>query len=98
MKTLLRFAQNKYSQNGEDGILEEIFRRMDIGQGWFVEFGAANGIRLSNSYALVEKSWKGVDIEGEHSSYLELKATAAKHPDHIYPIEAFVSPKGNKDS
>lgn len=98
MKTLLAFSKNIHSQNGEDGILEEIFKRLGVGKGWFVEFGAADGIRLSNSFALVEKGWQGVDIEGEHSAYLELEETAKKYPKQIYPLEAFVSPTGGKNS
>lgn len=37
--TLLDFYFNKYSQAGQDGILKEIFRRLGIKNGIFVENG-----------------------------------------------------------
>ena len=44
---LNNYKYNKYSQNGEDGLIEEIFRRLDIldyENFWVVEFGAWDGI------------------------------------------------------
>lgn len=72
MKTLIKYRKNYYSQNGEDGVIEEILKRMGIKQGWFVEFGAWDGKYLSNTYALVEKGWKGVEIEGDKTKFEKL--------------------------
>lgn len=94
MKTLLKYSSNRHSQNGEDGILEEIFKRLAIKTGWFVEFGAWDGKHLSNTYALLEEGWKGVDIEGEPERYKELEKTAAKFPSQLQTIETFVEPQG----
>ncbi len=60
-----RYYKNIYSQCGEDGILEEIFLRLNIKNGFFVEFGAADGICLSNTRYLWEKGWSGVMIEAD---------------------------------
>ncbi len=38
--SLLHYYGNVHSQRGQDGILAEIFRRMNISKGTFVEFGA----------------------------------------------------------
>jgi hypothetical protein len=59
-----KYASSYTSQLGEDGILEEIFRRLNIEKGWFVELGANDGVYLSNTRKLYEKGWQGVYIEG----------------------------------
>jgi len=43
MKTLLRYRKDYYSQNGEDGVIEEILKRIGIKQGYFVDVGAWDG-------------------------------------------------------
>ena len=48
--TLSQFRKNKHSQNGEDGVIAEICHRLAITNGFFVEFGAWDGMHLSNTY------------------------------------------------
>jgi len=96
MKTLLKYAKNEYSQNGEDGILAEIFKRLDIKKGWFVEFGAWDAKHMSNTYALLKKSWRGVDIEGDKERYKDLVKAASKFRGRLITICAFVATKGAK--
>lgn len=68
--SLMQFAKNKYSQNGEDGVLCEIIRRLDIPEpGTFVEFGVGNGRDLSNTLRLAECGWSGVWIEQNEESF-----------------------------
>lgn len=57
------FGFKVYSQNDEDGILEEIFRRLNIRQGFFGEIGVQNGLECNSLY-LLHKGWSGVWIEG----------------------------------
>lgn len=88
---LLAYRANINSQNGEDGILAEILMRLNIGTGWFCEFGAWDGIHLSNRFALACQGWRGVYIEGDEAKYQDLLQTCAKFPpDALYPISAFV--------
>ena len=68
-ESLLFYYGNVYSQLGQDGIINEIFRRLKIEQGTFVEFGAWDGIFLSNCRWLLEKGWSGVFIEGNPESF-----------------------------
>lgn len=51
------------SQNDEDGILHEIFRRIGIKSHSFVEFGVGNSLE-NNSLYLLKQGWHGSWIEG----------------------------------
>ena len=68
---LLKYSGNKYSQNGEDGIIEEIFRRLKISDGYLCEFGAFDGRHLSNTFNLCEKNpnFKSILIESNKNYY-----------------------------
>ncbi len=82
--SLNRFAECKYSQYGEEGIIKEIFRRLQIEKGFFVEFGAMDGIEISNTRSLWESGWEGVMIEPSSDLYNELSLN--------YPRDSGVMP------
>jgi len=79
-KTLWKYRRNIYSQNGEDGIIEELLKRLNISNGWFVEFGAWDGKQWSNTFNLLEKGWEGIDVEGNPKRYKDLERTAKQFP------------------
>ena len=58
-----KYKADVYSQTGEDGILDEIFRRLKIIKGTFCEFGAHDGKFCSNTRHLLEQGWSGRLIE-----------------------------------
>ena len=41
---LLSYASNQHSQGGEDGMLDKLFELMQVNRGYFVEFGAWDGM------------------------------------------------------
>ena len=84
-----KYKKNVHSQNGEDGIIEELLKRLNITSGWVCEFGAWNGIYLSNTFNLVEKKFNAVFIEGDSKRYNDLLKTVEQYPN-IVPIKAFV--------
>lgn len=51
-----KYSKNIHSQNGEDGIIEECIKRMDL-FGIAVEFGGADGRFCSNTANLKDKGW-----------------------------------------
>ena len=67
-----KYAKNVYSQNGEDGILEEILKRLGIERGCACEFGAADGKFMSNTFHLLEQGWYGMYIEPDKELYEKL--------------------------
>jgi hypothetical protein len=87
--SLLFYFGNIHSQRGQDGILSEIFRRLEIRQGSFVEFGAWDGKYLCNSRWLYERGWSGAFIEGDKDRYEALKHGYSDERK-IIPIHAFV--------
>ncbi len=75
MKNLKKFKKKIYSQNGEDGIIEEILNRLNRElDHTCCEFGAWDGIYLSNVYNLVEnKDYKVLFIEGDRNKFKKLE-------------------------
>jgi hypothetical protein len=61
-KRLLRYGYKVYSQNDEDGIIAEIFRRIGTTSRTFVEFGVERGVECNTAKLLVE-GWRGLWIE-----------------------------------
>lgn len=56
-----------FSQNGEEGILQEVLKRLKIDTGHAVEIGANNGIWLSNTAWLIkEKGFTGLMVEADY--------------------------------
>jgi len=64
-KRLNKYECQVFSQNGEDGIIQEIFNRIGLTNKYFVEFGVENGLEC-NSTNLLYKDWSGLWIEGSH--------------------------------
>lgn len=83
--SLMQYARNLYSQNGEDGILDEVFKRLGISRGTFVEFGVGNGVDLSNTLRLAEHGWCGVWIESNMESAAKAAAVAASIDERRHP-------------
>lgn len=86
--SLNRYSFIVYSQYGEDGVINEIFNRLGIKNGFFVEFGAADGVWLSNTRYLWEQGWSGAMIE-PGSKYNQLVANYKN--SNVLCIKEFVS-------
>jgi hypothetical protein len=73
-RRLEHFGFKVYSQNDEDVIIEEIFKRLGISRGIFCEIGIENGLECNSLY-LLHKGWKGLWIEGNasHRDFIEMK-------------------------
>jgi hypothetical protein len=61
----------KYSIN--EPIIQYIFNTLNIKQGFFLEFGAWDGINLSNARLLFENNWNGMFIEGDKTIFEDLR-------------------------
>lgn len=71
-RALERFGYKVYSQNDEDGILQEIFRRIGTTNRVFVEFGTQDGLESIGHYLLL-RGWRGLWIEGDEDAVERIK-------------------------
>jgi glycosyltransferase involved in cell wall biosynthesis len=80
------YKRDIFSQNGEDGVIAELLLRLNITEGWVCEFGAWDGVHLSNTFALVQtKRFSAVYIEANAQRFDDLVRTAAQYPK-IVPL------------
>ncbi|SOD40044.1 hypothetical protein [Nitrosovibrio sp. Nv4] len=77
-KSLMPFGGKIYSQNDEDGIIREIFRRIGTTNKTFVEFGIGNGLE-NNTLALLFDDWQGLWIDASSTAIANIR-------NHFSPI------------
>jgi hypothetical protein len=71
------YGFRSFSQNDEDGIIQEIFRRIGEENRTFVEFGVGNGLQ-NNTRLLLYRGWKGLWIEADPSSCKKIRRSFAR--------------------
>ena len=79
-KDLLDSKRNVFSQNGEDGIIEELFKRIGVESSTCCEFGAWDGIHLSNCRKLILDGWRALMIEADPEKTRKLKENYRDNP------------------
>lgn len=77
---LLDYKRNVFSQNGEDGIIDELFRRISVEAHTCCEFGAWDGIHLSNCRKLILEGWRALMIEADPEKTKALLQTYRDNP------------------
>lgn len=77
---LRAFERKVFSQQGEDGILEEIFRRIGETNRYFVEFGVETGVECNSARFARECGWSGLFMESEEQQFAGLTANYAAFP------------------
>jgi hypothetical protein len=81
---LSKYKKVVYSQNGEDGIIEEIFNRVKPSEKFFVEFGGWDGINLSNTANLrINELWDGILFEGDNEKVKQNQDTIKIYNEYI---------------
>jgi hypothetical protein len=75
-KRLERHGFRSFSQNDEDGILQEIFRRIGTANRTFVEFGVQDGLQ-NNTRLLLYQGWRGLWIEADERAHRKLSGAFA---------------------
>lgn len=93
MKTnnfLLKYHKNNTSQNGEDGMIEEILRRLNITGGTVVDVGANDGKWFSNTFSLLQRGFDVYAIEVVSKKVQDMLNLKKEYPN-LYPIHARVT-------
>jgi hypothetical protein len=69
---LARHQCRCHSQQGEDGIIDEIFKRGGHAGGFFVEVGTGNGSECNSAHLSRCRGWSGLMIEGNAQEFAGL--------------------------
>jgi hypothetical protein len=77
-KRLLRYGAKVFSQNDEDGIIEEIFKRIGAGKRTFIEFGVETG-KECNTVKLLLEGWRGLWIDSDATAITEIRRTLSTY-------------------
>lgn len=87
-----KYRKIQYSQHGEEGILEYLSRKLCSKKLQMVEFGAWDGIKLSNTFFFVKKNNlnKAIYIEADKNKFKDLQVTSEIYKN-ITPILRKVS-------
>jgi hypothetical protein len=87
---LLDFRRSVHSQTGEDGVIEKILQTLPENDQWCVEFGAWDGVYLSNTRNLIENAgYSAVLIEGNETKFAELQQNYGVRK-RVITVNAFV--------
>lgn len=73
-KRLHQFEHQVFSQNGEDGVLAEIFRRVGTTDHYFLEIGVGDGLENNTTFFL-SQGWKGCWVDGDGSAVTKIRKT-----------------------
>ncbi len=76
--SLARHHAQIYSQNGEDGMIAEAFRRIGTTNRVFVEIGVEDG-QQNNTRLLLEQGWTGVWVDGNAEKLAAARTTFASY-------------------
>jgi hypothetical protein len=90
---LTPFELRVFSQNGEDGVLAEILRRIGIGeQRFFVEFGVESGREGNCVYLADVAGWRGLFMDGDGDFFAALQRKY-RASEHVVTTLAMVTPE-----
>lgn len=67
--TINQYERRWMSQNGEDGIIAEIFKRIGTTSEFFVEFGVEDGLTCNCAFLARHQGWGGLFVEGADEYY-----------------------------
>jgi hypothetical protein len=75
---LRAFERRVHSQNGEDGILQEILRRVGTLNRFFVEVGVESGAECNCARLALEEGWHGLFLEADAGQFAGLARRYAR--------------------
>jgi len=87
-KRLLAAGYKVFSQNHEDGMIAEVFRRIGTASRRFIEFGVEDGLECNSTFLLLQ-GWSGAWIEGSLTN--ADKARAAFAPYDVEVVNRYVT-------
>ena len=97
-KALESYGYKVFSQNDEDGIIDEVFKRIGITDKRFIEFGVQNGLE-SNCHLLLFKGWSGLWIEGDENycKDIDMRFKPVISNGQLHVLNAFITKENIND-
>lgn len=95
MGRLIDFQKKVYSHRGEDGMIDALLSSINIQKGWCCEFGAWDGIHLSNVYKRIREGWNAILIEGDEKKFEHLSWNMRNYPG-VHCHNSFVDLEENR--
>ncbi|EKX54004.1 hypothetical protein GUITHDRAFT_61594, partial [Guillardia theta CCMP2712] len=68
ISNLYKYENKVYSQNGEDGVLKEVFSFLGSTNKFAVEFGCEDGSEINTRMLWEEQGWRAVLLDGGHEN------------------------------
>ena len=95
---LTPYGWSGYSQHDEDGIVQEIFRRIGAPSKRFVEFGAGDCLENTGTYLLLS-GWRGTWLEAADNEVREIQNQFAPYlaSGELRVVKTFVTPQNIND-
>jgi hypothetical protein len=87
--SLRNFETKVFSQNGEDGVVEEIFRRIGTTNKTVVEFGVEDGVECNARYLVERLGWAAVLLDGWDVGVRKARELYAGKP--VTVVESFIT-------
>ena len=78
-----------FAQYSEDLILIDIFKKENVESGVFIEFGAWDGVHLSNCKLLADNNWSGFFVEGDFHRFQQCQKNY-KDKNKIKVVNKFI--------
>lgn len=85
--SIFEYKKSNQSENGEDGIINFIFDKLNIKFGSYLDIGSKGGIYNSNTFMLFKKNWKGYYIESDLYIFKDLVENFKKFENKITIIK-----------
>ena len=79
-----------FSQNGEDGIIDFLTRKLLSPNRYFIEIGASDGIENNTAWLAIARKYNGLMIEGSHPVSALAKKIIKKHSLGVECLNLFV--------
>jgi hypothetical protein len=80
-----------FSQWGEDGIIQSLVKRVEVGARVFVEFGVADYREANTRFLAEHDNWTGLVIDGSRANIDRVRASEVCWRQNLRAVEAFVT-------
>lgn len=82
-----------FSQNGEDGIVDYLTRRLLTSNRYFIEIGASNGLENNSAYLAFARRYSGLMVEGDAKKSGWAKTNLQPRGFGVEYLHCFVGPE-----